>query len=59
MIGIHVAFLGEAPLRMPRNEFTMRECARRDLELITELTRETPGGISPNNEADKLPREGT
>ncbi len=59
MIGIHVAFLGEAPLRLPRNECTMRECTRRDLELITELTRETPGGISPNNEANELPREGT
>ena len=57
MIGIHVAFLGEAPLRLPRNECVSGECSRRDLEVFTKLTRETPRGISPHNEADELPSE--
>jgi len=59
MIGIHVVFLGEAPLRLPRDEYAVRECSRRDLEVFTKLTRETPGGIGPNDKADELPSEGT
>lgn len=50
-------FHSKTPLRLPRDECAVRERARRDLQLITELTRETARGVSTHNQANELSRQ--